>query len=102
MAAHTNPVLIDPGAPVEYLVEVFPVGHVFRTGHRIVVNVTTPPVSDSLYAYIPKRAPAVNTVLNGGAHASRITLPVVSLDGVALGPELACGTQEAVRCAPAT
>ena len=29
---HTNPVNITPGETYEYLVEVFPVGHVFRRG----------------------------------------------------------------------
>lgn len=95
---HTSADLIAPGEPYEYLVEVFPVGHVFRAGHKIVVKVHTPPAVDSYYAYVPKRAPAVNTVLHDPAHPSRLTLPVVPTP--ALGPELGCGAQEAVRCIP--
>ena len=84
----------------EYLVEVFPVGHVFRPGHRIVVKVHTPPILDSLYAYVPERVPGVNTVLHDTVHASRVTLPVVPTPW-SLGPELPCGAMAAVRCVPA-
>ena len=93
---HTNPTLITPGQTYEYLVEVFPVGHVFRAGHRIAIKVHTPPAVDSYYAYVPKRPAGVNTVLHDAAHPSRITLPVVATP--ALGPALPCGRQEAVRC----
>lgn len=95
---HSNADLINPGEAYEYLVEVFPVGHVFRPGHRIVVKVHTPPLVDSYYAYVPKRFPGVNTILHDAAHPSRITLPVVPTP--VLGPELPCGGQEQVRCIP--
>jgi putative CocE/NonD family hydrolase len=95
---HTNPTFITPGAIYKYVVEVFPVGHVFRPGHRIVVKIHTPPAVDSYYAYVPRRPMGVNTVYHDADHRSRIMLPVVSLQGVNLGPELACGQQEAVRC----
>jgi hypothetical protein len=98
---HTNPQLVVPGAVEEYLVEVFPVGHVFRPGHRLLVKVSAPPILDSYYAYVPKTTPGVNTLFHTVARPSRLTLPLVPLDGVALGPELACGAQEAVRCIPA-
>jgi putative CocE/NonD family hydrolase len=95
---HSNADLITPGQAYEYLVEVFPVGHVFRSGHKIVVKVHTPPAVDSYYAYVPKRVPAINTILHDSAHPSRITLPVVPTP--TLGSALACGAQEAVRCIP--
>jgi putative CocE/NonD family hydrolase len=95
---HTNPQLVTPGAVNEYLVEVFPVGHVFRPGHRLMVKISAPPIVDSFYAYVPKVAPGVNTLFHTTAQASRITLPVVPTP--ALGPELPCGAQEAVRCVP--
>jgi putative CocE/NonD family hydrolase len=98
---HTNPTPITPGAVYEYLIEVFPVGHVFREGHRIVVKVHTPPAVDSYYAYLPRRLPAVNTLLHDAEHPSRLMLPVVPLRGVRLGAELGCGDQYAVRCVPA-
>jgi putative CocE/NonD family hydrolase len=95
---HTNPQLITPGAVTEYVVEIFPVGHVFRPGHRLLVKISAPPILDSFYAYVPKVLPSVNTVFHTVAQPSRLTLPIVPLTGVALGPELACGAQEAVRC----
>jgi putative CocE/NonD family hydrolase len=95
---HTNPQLITPAAVTEYLVEVFPVGHVFRPGHRLLVKISAPPILDSYYAYVPKVAPSVNTVFHTVAQPSRLTLPVVPLTGANLGPALACGAQEAVRC----
>ncbi|MEW6271739.1 MAG: CocE/NonD family hydrolase [Thermodesulfobacteriota bacterium] len=94
---HTNPTPITPLATVEYLVEVWPVAHVFRPGHRIVVKLHAPPFVDSYYAYVPRSAPTANTVLHGLAHPSRIMLPVVPTPA-GLGPELPCGAQEAVRC----
>jgi hypothetical protein len=71
---------------------------VFRAGHRIGVKVHAPPFVDSFYAYVPRIAPGVNTVLQGPATPSRIMLPMVPLTGVGLGPPLPCGAQEAVRC----
>ena len=95
---HVNPTDITPGETIEYLVEIWPVGHVFRPGHRIVIKVMAPPLMDSYYAYAPQRLPSLNTVFHEAGLASRITLPVVPLRGVKLGPEIPCGDQEAVRC----
>ena len=49
----------------EYLVEVWPVGHVFRAGHRIAVKVHAPPLIDSFYVYVPRTLPGINTILSG-------------------------------------
>jgi uncharacterized protein len=95
---HTNPTNITPGQTYEYLVEVWPVGHVFRAGHSISVKVHAPPFVDSYYAYVSRSAPGVNTVLQGPDTPSRIMLPMVPLTGVQLGSPLPCGAQEAVRC----
>ena len=97
---HTTPTNITPGQTYEYLIEIWPVGHVFRPGHRILIKVMAPPLTDSYYAYAPQRLPSLNTLYLGGDQASRITLPVVPLTGVRLGPEKACGEQDAVRCIP--
>jgi uncharacterized protein len=97
---HTNPTQIVPGAVYRYLVEVWPVGHVFRPGHRILIKVHAPPLMDSFYAYAPERLPSLNTVYHDSANPSWIMLPVVSLRGVKLGPELGCGELDAVRCVP--
>jgi putative CocE/NonD family hydrolase len=97
---HTNPTFVTPGAVYEYVIEIWPVGHVFRPGHRIVLKVHTPPAVDSYYAYVPRRPVGINTVYHQADLPSRIMLPIVPLTGVSLGPELPCGAQEAVRCVP--
>lgn len=97
---HTNPTPVTPGQTYEYLIEVFPVGHVFRPGHRIVVKVHTPPAVDSFYSYVPKRVPGVNTVLHDAEHPSRIMLPVQPAKGD-FGPEPTCGELHEERCVPA-
>jgi putative CocE/NonD family hydrolase len=95
---HTNPTFIEPERVYRYLVEVFPFGHVFRPGHRLVVKIHTPPIVDSYYAYVPRRFVGVNTVLHDAEHPSHLTLPFVSLGGVQLGPEPKPCTQTAIRC----
>ena len=97
---HTNPQLIAPATTYRYLVEIFPVGHVFRPGHRLVVKIHTPPAADSYYAYIPKRPVGVNTIFHDAENPSSLMLPFVSLDGVNLGPEPAPCTLEDIRCVP--
>lgn len=95
---HTNPTLIEPGKTYEYLVEIFPFGHVFRPGHKLVVKISAPPAVDSYYIYLPKRLPAVNTILHDEEHPSHLMLPFVSLDGTKLGPAPASCSLEAIRC----
>ena len=95
---HTNPQLVMPLAVERYVVEVFPVGHVFRPGHRLLVKISAPPILDSFYAYVPTTLPSLNTVMRTSSQASHLTLPLVPLGGAGLGPPLACGAQEAVRC----
>ena len=95
---HTNPTSIMPGETYEYLVEIFPFAHVFRPGHRLVVKISAPPAVDSYYVYLPKRLPAVNTILHDEEHPSHLMLPFVSLDGVDLGPAPEPCSLEAVRC----
>jgi len=63
------------------------------------VIIATPPAVDSYYAYAPERAPpGIDTLYVGPAKLSRLMLPVVPTP--ALGPALACGRQDAVRCVP--
>ncbi|MGH2817681.1 MAG: CocE/NonD family hydrolase [Actinomycetota bacterium] len=97
---HTNPTFIEPGGVYEYLIEVFPFGHVFRPGHSLEIEIHTPPAVDSFYAYVPKRPVGINTVLHDAKHPSHITLPIVPLNGVDLGPEPKPCTLTAVRCVP--
>jgi putative CocE/NonD family hydrolase len=95
---HTNPTLTEPGRIYRYLVEIFPVGHVFRPGHRLIVKIHTPPAADSYYAYVPKRGPGINTIYRDRDHPSSLMLPIVPLGGADLGPEPKPCTLQEVRC----
>ena len=95
---HTNPTNVTPGTVYKYLVEIFPFGHVFRTGHKMIVKITTPPIVDSYYAYVPKRIPGVNTVFHNAEYPSSLMLPFNPLHGIKLGPEPKPCTLEDVRC----
>ncbi|MDQ3939745.1 MAG: CocE/NonD family hydrolase [Actinomycetota bacterium] len=97
---HTNPTLIEPGKVYEYLVEIFPLGHVFRPGHRLIVKIHTPPAVDSYYAYIPRRPAGVNTLYHDAKHPSSLMLPFVPLNGVRLKAEPKPCTLEDIRCVP--
>lgn len=100
---HTNTLLnlITPGQIYRYEIEVFPLGHVFRAGHRLVLRVTTPPIADSIAFYIPTTPPGVNTIYHDAEHPSSILLPIVPLAGVGLGSPLGCGAQVGLeRCNP--
>lgn len=98
---HTNTLahMLSPDQIYRYEIEVFPLGHVFRAGHRLLVRVTTPPGSDSLAFYVPTTPPGVNLVYHDAERPSSILLPVVPLDGVGLGPAPSCGGQVGLeRC----
>lgn len=98
---HTNTLLnlLTPGEIYRYEIEVFPLGHVFRAGHRLMIRITTPPVADSIAFYIPTTAPGVNQIYHDAEHPSSILLPIVPLPP--LGPALGCGQQVGLeRCNP--
>lgn len=97
---HTNTTtnLLVPGQAYEFQVEVFPLGHIFRAGHTLVVRVTTPPIADSLAFYLPTTGAGVNLVYHDPAHPSSILLPEVRLPS-GLGAPVGCGLQAGLeRC----
>ncbi|TML78474.1 MAG: CocE/NonD family hydrolase [Actinobacteria bacterium] len=93
----TDPQMITPGTPYNYLIEIWPIGWIIRPGHRLVVTVQAPPASDSIFIYVPSTIPTINTILHDAAHPSYITLPFVPAPS-RLGPAIACGDMTAVRC----
>ncbi|MGH2807160.1 MAG: CocE/NonD family hydrolase [Actinomycetota bacterium] len=95
---HTNPTLIEPGAVYKYLVEIFPFGHVFRPGHRMIVKIHTPSAVDSYYAYIPKRPAGINTLYHDAEHPSSLMLPFAPLNGVQLKAAPKPCQLEDIRC----
>ncbi len=98
---HTEAHLTEPvpGEAYRYLIEVWPVGHVFRAGHRLLIKITRPPVIDAYYAYVPRNQPVTeNTIYHDAEHPSRIILPLVPTPPMAAPRP--CGGQEGVRCVP--
>jgi hypothetical protein len=79
---HTERSLVTPGEVVDYLIDVFPVGHVFLPGHELVVKVHAPPLDDNDYAYVQKTLPGVNTLHFGPDTPSRLMLPVIPMESV--------------------
>jgi hypothetical protein len=66
----------------EYLLDIFPVGHVFLPGHELVAKIHAPPLDDNDYAYVQKTLPAVNTLHVGPDTPTRLMLPVVPMSAV--------------------
>ncbi len=73
---------VTPGEITEYLIEVFPVGHVFLPGHELVAKIHAPPLDDNDYTYIPKTLPGQNTLHLGQDTPTRLTLPIVPMSEV--------------------
>jgi predicted acyl esterase len=94
----TDPALLTPGQPVELQIEIFPLGHVLRPGHRLLVQVYSPPVADELNSYATGQPPAVNTILEDDAHRSSLLVPWLAATPPIAAKAPACGTQTGVRC----
>lgn len=93
---HTNPQPVVPGEVNTYRIEIFPLGHVFRAGHKIVVKIHTPPITDGIWGYTPTHhQPAAVTVQHGGL--TSIQLPVVRTDAPAL-PATSCRVPAGFPC----
>jgi predicted acyl esterase len=96
---HTNPTLITPGQAYTYQIEVFPVGHLFRAGHKLVMKVHAPPPADplSIYAWVSAQPPAQNTIIHADG-ASSLLLPVLPSLPPVTATAPACGAQIGVPC----
>lgn len=71
--------MLDPGSVHRFDVEIYPLTHVFRAGHELVVQVHAPPPSDALSvtdSYASRQPLAVNTILHGPSHPSNVLLPL--------------------------
>jgi uncharacterized protein len=67
---------IVPGTAYHYDIEVFPLGHVWRAGHQMVLQLHAPPANDpiSTYAYEPN-APSVVQILQDADHPTSLLVP---------------------------
>jgi predicted acyl esterase len=97
---YTTTSLLTPLQVYEVNIEVFPLGWVFRPGHRLVVEITAPPVLDQLYSWVASaRPPGINTILSGPGHPSSVLLPFLAVNPHLPAQAPACGAQVGVRCA---
>ena len=98
---HSGPVrkLLPMSDITEFLVEIFPLGHVFRPGHRLMVKVHAPSLDDNDWAYVPKSLPTVASLFHDADHPSSVMLPLIPLSHVErLGPDLGPCASAHVRC----
>ena len=98
---HEDRQLVLPGAVTEYLIDVFPVGHVFLPGHELVVKLHAPPAEDNDYAYAQKTLAGANTLHFGPLRPSRLTLPIIPMgDVVGFQPPQGQCPYASMRCLP--
>ncbi|MFA5890551.1 MAG: CocE/NonD family hydrolase [Actinomycetota bacterium] len=97
---HTNATKLTPLEPTEFEIEVFPVSHFFREGHKLMLKIHAPPPVDplSIWAYPSAQPPALNTILQDAGHPSSILLPL--LPDTSWLPETGpdCGAQVGIPC----
>ena len=79
---HEARALVTPGEVDEYVLDIWPVGHVFLPGHELVVKLHAPPADDNDYLYVAKTLPSLNTLHFGPERPSRLTLPVIPMEAV--------------------
>jgi uncharacterized protein len=98
---HEDRQLTTPNEITEYLIDVFPVGHVFLPGHQLVVKVHAPPADDNDYNYIQKTPPGQHTLHFGPSTPTRLMLPIVPMSDV-VGFDAPVGQcpYAAMRCLP--
>jgi putative CocE/NonD family hydrolase len=74
---HTALDPLTPGVAVPMSVEVFPMGHAFRAGSSIRIDIEAPTWMPQLWGFTELPAPAVNLVYHDAAHPSVLTLPTL-------------------------
>lgn len=76
-----NPALPEPNKVYEYQIEIWPIFHTFRKGHKIWVQIASVDfgyqLSDDIYATELMPLPAENAVYHDSAHLSHLLLPVI-------------------------
>lgn len=98
---HTNPQPVVPNQIERYTFEIFPLGHVFRPGHRILIQVHTPPAVDGLWGYTPtNHQPAPVTLYHDADRPSSIQFPVVTPDAPITAQPDGCRVPGGFPCTP--
>ena len=77
---------VYPRKPYRFEIEVFPVGHVFRSGHKLSLSISQPPLDDPVpvankkwgtYKYESNQPPGTVTIYRGTGYPSSVLLPVL-------------------------
>lgn len=98
---HSNPQPLTPNEIVNYKIEIFPLGYIFRPGHRILLQIHTPPVLEKIWGYTPTHhQPAAVTVYHDADHQSWVQWPVVTTDQPIQDGVTPCPLQGGFFCAP--
>ena len=76
---HRDPQPLEPGEVYRFDIEVFPIGHVFQTGHRIRLELSNgdSPMSEGIFNHFYGLKAGVDTIHHDGASPSHLVLPVV-------------------------
>ena len=85
---HRHDVLepVMPYKPIEYQIEIFAVGHVFRPGHKLALIITRPPAEDPIgvtrsgaasYRYASNPPPGTVKIFQDVNHPSSLLLPLL-------------------------
>jgi putative CocE/NonD family hydrolase len=94
----TNPTKVTPGEVNRYLIEIFPHAHLFRPGHKLRVQLMTPPAVDGLWGYTTKHEPTAVTIHHDADHPTNVLLPLVDSDEpIGEAPE-GCGIPNGFPC----
>jgi putative CocE/NonD family hydrolase len=96
---HTNPQPVMPNEIIDYKVEIFPLGYIFRPNHRILIQIHTPPILEKIWGYTPTHhQPAAVTVHHDAANQSWIQWPLVTTDQPIPDAETPCPLQGGFFC----
>jgi putative CocE/NonD family hydrolase len=97
---HTNPQPVIPGEVIDYKIEIFPLGYIFRPGHRILIQIHTPPVLEKIWGYTPTHhQPAAVSVHHDAENQSWIQWPLVTTDQPIPAGDTPCPLQGGFFCA---
>jgi putative CocE/NonD family hydrolase len=79
--SHTNPQPVVPNQIINYKVEIFPLGYIWRPGHKILIQIHTPPTLEKIWGYTPTHhQPAAVSVYHDATNSSWIQWPYVTAD----------------------
>lgn len=76
---HQDPEPLEPGTVYRFDIEIWPIGHVFRRGHRLRLELANgdSPTTEGIFTHFYGVKAGVDTVYHDAPRASHLVLPVV-------------------------